>query len=247
MNHLVEIILALSQDEDQAISELCHTAIRTTLQELSFHEVVEQIFITHIIRLPRLISVGDVEEQTAAMLLLKGLIESLRNANLKLIFAVKDTLERFTTVLLSAVELKRDMSLLLEEYSLRNVDENDGYAVASPYKQFKNLRNQTIVNHFQSICELIGTSNASDVVVGYLLELLPENVCICNEIIVLLQFLLSSNGLKTSICNCLEDFLMDIHWHLAIQANKTTKLEMEEVIQCVTTTSTSDFFTIVIL
>lgn len=229
VNHLVEIILALSQDEDQSISELCDTAIRTTLQNLSFHEIVEQIFITHMIRLPRIINVGDEEEQIAAMLLLKGLLQSLRHSNLKLIFAVKDTLERFTTTLISAVELKRDMSLLLEEYSLRNVDDNDGYAVATIWKQFKNLRNQTIVDHFQSICELIGTSNASDVVVGYLLELLPENAGLCNEIIVLLQFLLSSDGHKASICNCLEDFLMDFRWHLAIQANKTTKLEMAEV------------------
>lgn len=232
VNHLVEILLALSQDDDESISELCDTAVRTTLQELSFHDIVEQIFITHIIRLPRIIAVGDEEEQIAAMLLLKGVLETLQHANLKLIFAVKDTLERLVAVLISAVELKLDMSLLLEEYSLRNVDENESYAVApTTWKQFKNLRTQTIVNHIQSICKLIGTSNASDVVVGYLLERLPDNVSICNEIIVLLQFLLNSNGHKTSICNCLEDFLLDIHWHLAIQATKTTKMEMEEVIQ----------------
>lgn len=226
---MVEIILALSQDEDQTIAELCDTSIRTTLKKLSFHEVVEQIFITHMIRLPRIINVGDEEEQIAAMLLLKGSLQTLRHSNLKLIFAVKDTLERFTAMLLSAVELKRDMSLLLEEYSIRNVDDNDVYAVGTAWKQFKNLRSQKIVDHFQSICELIGTSNASDVVVSYLLELLPENVGLCNEIIVLLQFLLSSDGHITSISNCLEDFLTDIRWHLAIQANKTTKLEMEEV------------------
>lgn len=227
---MVEILLALSQDDDQSISELCDTAIRTTLQELSLQDVVEQIFITHIIRLPRIVAVGDEEEQIAAMLLFKGLLESLRHANLKMIFAAKDTLERFVAVLISAVELKRDMSLLLEEYSLRNVDEADGFVAVSAWKQFKNLRNQTIVDHFRSICELIGRSNASDVVVRYLLELLPENVSICNEIIVLLQFLLNSNGHKTSIFNCLEDFLLDIHWHLAIQANTTTKMEMEEVV-----------------
>lgn len=227
---MVEILLALSQDDDQSISELCDTAIRTTLQELSLQDVVEQIFITHIIRLPRIVAVGDEEEQIAAMLLFKGLLESLRHVNLKMIFAVKDTLERFVAVLISAVELKRDMSLLLEEYSLRNVDEADGFVAVSAWKQFKNLRNQTIVNHFRSICELIGTSDASDVVVSYLLELLPENVSICNEIIVLLQFLLNSNCHKTSIFNCLEDFLLDIHWHLAIQANTTTQMEMEEVV-----------------
>lgn len=228
---MVETILALSQDEDQSIVELCGSVIRTTLQELSFHDAVEQIFITHIIRLPRIVAVGDEEEQIAAMLLFKGLINTLRHTDLKMIFTVSDTLERFVAVLISAAELKRDMSLLLEEYSLRNVDESDGYvAAAASWKQFKNLRSQTIVNHFQSICELIGTSNASDVVVGYLLERFPANLSICNEIIVLLQMLLNSNGHKTSIRNCLEDFLLDIHWHLAIQANTTTKMEMEEVI-----------------
>lgn len=227
---MVEILLALSQDEDQPISEYCQTAIRTTLQEISFQDVVEQIFVTHIIRLPRIIAVGDEEEQIAAMLLFKGLLESLRHANLKMIFAVQDTLERFVAVLISAVELKRDMSLLLEEYSLRNVDENEGYvAVGSTWKQFKNLRSQTVVELFKSVCESIGISNASDVIVGYLLERLSESVSICNEIIVLLQFLLNSNSHKTSIRNCLDDFLLDIHWHLAVQANTTTKMEMEEV------------------
>lgn len=229
---MVEILLALSQDEDQSISELCDTAIRTSLQELAFQDVVEQIFITHIIRLPRIIAVGDEEEQIGAMLLFKGLIQSLRQANLKMILAVKNTLERFVAVLISAVELQREMSLLLEEYSLRNVDEADGYVAVSTWKQFKNLRNQTIVDHFRSICKLIGTSNASDVIVGYLLERLPENVTSCNEIIVLLQFLLNSNDHKTSIFNCLEDFLLDIHWHLAIQANTTTEMAMEEVVGC---------------
>lgn len=227
---MVEILLALSQDEDQSIFELCDTAIRTTLQELSFQDVVEQIFITHIIRLPRIVAVGDEEEQIAAMLLFKGLVQTLQHANLKMILAVKDTLERFVAVLISAVELKRDMSLLLEEYSLRNVDEHEGYVVVSTWKQFKNFRSETIVHHFQSVCQLIGASNASDVVVGYLLERLSENVSICNQIIVLLQFLLNSNGHNTSICNCLEDFLSDIHWYLAIRANKTTQMEMEEVI-----------------
>lgn len=240
VNHLVEILLALSQDEDQTISDLCESAIRTTLQQLSFQDVVEQIFITHIIRLPRIIAVGDEEEQIAAMLLFKGLLDTLRHANLKMIFAVRDTLERFVAVLISAVELKRDMSLLLEEYSLRNVDDNDEFVTVSTWKQFKNLRSQKVVDHFRSICKLIGMSNASDVVVGYLLEQLPESVSICNEIIVLLQFLLNSIDHKTSICNCLEDFLQDIHWHLAIQANKTTKMEMEEVIGVVFFIETSN-------
>lgn len=232
VNHLLEILLALSQDEDQSISKLCNTTVRTTLQELSYRDFVEQTFITHIIRLPRIISVGDEEEQIAGMLLLKGLLVTLRHTNLKRIFAVQDTLDRFVAVLVSAVELQRDMSLLQYEFSLRNVDENDECVMVSTWKQFKNLRSRAIVEHFQSICELIGSSNASEVVVGYLLERLPDNVSICNEIIVLLQYLLYSNDHKTSICNCLEDFLLDIHWHLAVQANKTTNMEMVEVKLC---------------
>lgn len=230
VNHLLEILLALSQDTDPSISKLCDTTVQTTLQQLRFQDFVEQSFITHVIRLPRIISVGDEEEQIAGMLLLRGLLVTVQHTNLKRIFAVPDTLDRFVAVLVSAAELQRDMSLLRDEYSLRNIDENEGCVVASTWKQFKNLRSQIIVEHFQSICELIGTSNAAEVVVGYLLERLPENVSICNEIIVLLQWLLSSNDHKTSICNCLEEFLLDIHWHLAVQANKTTKMEMEEVI-----------------
>ncbi|XP_037027040.1 TELO2-interacting protein 1 homolog [Bradysia coprophila] len=227
-NHLLEILLALSQDEDPCIAKLCDATVRTTLQELPFQDFVEQTFITHIIRLPRIISVGDEDEQIAGMLLLKGLLVTLQHANLKRIFAVQDTLDRFVAVLVSAVELQRDVSLLQDEYSLRNIDESEGCVVPSTWKQFKNLRSQVIVEHFQSICELIGSSNASEVVVGYLLQRLPDNVSICNEIIVLLQWLLISSDHKTSICNCLEDFLLDIHWHLAVQANKTTKMEMEE-------------------
>lgn len=223
-------MLALSQDDDLSISEFCDNAIRTSLQKSVFVNIVEQTFITHIIRLPRIISVGDEEEQVAGMLLLKGLLAALSHANTKMIFTVQDTLERFVAVLISAVELKRNVSLLLEEFTLRNFDEIDELACTTlPWKQFKNMRSPTIVNHFQSICKIIGTSNASDMVVGYLLQQWPENVTTCNEIIVLLQFLLTSNDHRTSISNCLDEFLLDIHWHLAVQANKTTKMEREEV------------------
>lgn len=227
---LIEISLSLSQDEDKDIAKLCSSTLES-IGTTSNVDVVELIFHTHLKRLPRILLTGDEEEQLGAVLLLHGLVTCLEEKQMKILLSNLDTMESLMQILLAALELDHiTMDLLQNEHSLRTVDPTINRL---PWKRFKNLRHPRVEHELEKICKIIGRSTAAEIVVDYLLDLFKTNATNCNETIVLLQMILCCGGVKSNtywIQACLEEFLLDIHWDLSIQADQTTNLEMEEVV-----------------
>ena len=222
----------MSQDKNQQIRTICNQTLdNITANELNSHlDIIDNIFLTHLTRLPRIICTGDEEEQTAAFLLLKGLLLPLSKHNLKILLSSQQILIKFVQVLLTTVELELPIDLLHEEYSKRDI--NDPILSKTPWKSYKHLRNQDDIFMVYEIGGILGKSTAVEMIVMHLLDLFQMNIDSCNEILLLLQFILSTPGgsfNENLIKLCLNELLKPLHWDLAIKPNQTTNMSVQEV------------------
>lgn len=227
---LIQCLIALTQDESIEISKLCVEVLESTSSKYgNLIDNIEAIFLSHLIILPRIVYAGDDDDQLSAVLLLKGLLQNLAKTRLKIILSNAETLERFIAFLLSFCEMDRSMDLLHEEHSIRSIQENNVHKL--PWKEFRNIQSSITIDHFAQICHILGRSNAADLMFNHLMDLFTASNNNCNEILIILQSMLSLEGWgeieRTK--QCLEELLNDKHWILDIQANRTTNLEMEEV------------------
>lgn len=211
--------------------------------ELVFNEniidIVEQLFVDHLMRLIRVTHTGDEEEQMANIHLLRGFISMLSKANrLKITLSNEKILENFMIVLLSMVELDRPMKLLEENNNIYDLTEKRAENVQSlvrlrdntPWKSFQNLRNTKLIKEIASICECFSTNNAVNIfILEYLLKLLTKNSINCNEVLVIVQMMVNSfgkNGSSESLhIVILEELLHEFRWNLATEVSEVSKPE----------------------
>lgn len=222
---LFEMIIALSQDNEKTISKICHKIIQkhiiTNHQEHGL-DVIEEIFNVHLLRLPRIIYTGQDDEKISALLLLKGLVEILHDTKLKILLSNIDILDTFILILMACAEMLRTNELLQDEHSIRTVDMTDDKSVQlkRPWKQFKHLSSIKEQQILFEICQCICQSNACEIVVNYLLDLLNKANQSCNEVMVILQLILQNCKNKMYLMNYFDEFLASVHWKLAIQPSQ---------------------------
>lgn len=229
MSPLLESTFALSQDSNTEVAQLCQDTLNNPINSNFMHQL-ECIFLSHITKLQALIYSGDEDEQFAALLLLKGVLQYLAGKTLKTILTCSDTMEQFLHVLLFICELDRPLDLLHEEHALRSVDDSI-VSLKLPWKQFKNLQNDSLVQCFSEICQILGRSAAADMIFDHSMELFITSTKHCNQLLVLFQFMLAIDGWgEVGRCTvCLDELMSNKHWDLDVRANQTTSLEMVEV------------------
>lgn len=211
--------------------------------ELVFNEnivdIVEQLFVDHLMRLIRVTHTGDEEEQMANILLLRGFISILSKAKrLQITLSNATILENFIIVLLSLVELDRPMKLLEENNNIYDLTEKRAENVHSlvrlrdntPWKSFQNLRNAKLINEIASICECLSLNDTVHIfILEYLLELLTKNSINCNEALVIVQMVVNSidkDGSSESLhIVILEELLHEFRWYLATDISEASKPE----------------------
>lgn len=169
-------------------------------------DVAEELFADHLINLPRIIYTGDEPEQMVGFLQLLGIVRLLHATNrLKITLSNDEILEKFIAVLLLAIELERD-NRLLEMNSCHNYDvsdaamssvtahiENQSIVVASPWKNFKNLRTENLIQKIRSTCKCISQQQQTHaLILEFLLKLLARNSVNCNEALVLIQIFVTT-------------------------------------------------------
>lgn len=223
-----------------ALSEDCDSHLSTPSQfnDHTF-DVVEKIFISHLTKLPRIIYTGDEEEQSAGFNLLNGLIKTLSQTDhIKILLVHEHVLNKLLSALLASVELDRPNELLEEQHSIRIIDETADdctkLRTATPWKSFKNLRNQTLMLKLRNTCQLLSRDkSAKELVLTSLLKSFCSNSRNCNEILVLFQNFVLSETEKgewsTLDAAILEELLAYTHWGLGLQVTSTTELQMEEL------------------
>lgn len=229
MTPLLEATIALSQDNNIEIAQLCQNTLKNR-HNTNFTHQLECILMSHVARIQSIIYSGDEDEQLAALQLLKGVLQYLAGKSLKIILTCPDTMEQFVHVLLFIGELDRPLDLLHEEHALRSV-EDPMATLKLPWKQFKNLQNQSLVQCFSEICQILGRSAAADLIFNHSMEFFASSTMHCNQLLVLFQFMLAIDGWgEVARCSdCLEELMSNKHWDLDVRANQTTSLEMVEV------------------
>lgn len=226
------MLVALTQDDHPDVSNHCFdtlTNITTRLNASNHLDQLEQIFLAQLTQLPRLIHAGTEDELMAAVLLLTGLLQSLSKTRLKAVLSCTNTLDRFVAALLAIFELDRFADLLHEQQFTGNVHLDP--SLGTPWKRFVHLKSARLVNYSHRLVRIVGRSNAVEIVFKCLMDLLVENDQRCNEGLVVLQLLLALDGWGEveRIEQCLQEILGHRHWQLDVRADRSTRLEMEEV------------------
>lgn len=173
----------------------------------------------------------------AGLQLLKGVLHCLAHTRLKtLLSSDETTLQQFMTTMTGICELTRPDALLHIEYGTHDVvDDNALTNRRRQWREFKNLPNDTAVECVTSICQILGRSNAADILFAYAMDEFVRNTIDCNNVLVLMQLLLNGGGWGEAhrLHACLTELQRSVHWHLDEQATRTTEMKMAEVLLCI--------------
>lgn len=186
-------------------------------------EIVENLFIEHLVKLPRIFYTGDEDEQTANTAQLHGSVSALcKSDRIRITLANEAALRSLASALLSAVELDLTSKLLEGKYTVFELGEDVTGAIVNlqnntPWKVYRNLRNEAIITTIAKICQLLGDSpTASTFLIDFLLKGLHSNASNCNEVLVLLQLVLKSQHSCGAHCEMvIEELLVDSRWTLS--------------------------------
>lgn len=233
--NLMETIISLSEDENELVSKKCSECLKTLLTANDNFQLLENIlklFNLHLIKLPRIVYRGEENEQIAALTLLKGQIRLLSNGErLKIIFNNEQTLSTLIQILIAAVELEHSNELLLDEYAIRDHTSQSIFRNDSlPWKKnYKNLNNPILHKQVKEICDILGKSNVMYILVNYILDAIKTDVRNCNELIILLNYVIVENEIKLNVLETIfEELLEEIHWDLTIHANDNYILDQTD-------------------
>lgn len=226
---LLQIVIAVEVDANTVIS-------RNYSFNAEIIDMIDQIFLTHLIKMPRIICTGDEEDQTAGFSLLCSLLDVLTTTKrVDICLANANILNSLVSVLLTSVELQRPSQLLEEEHSIRVIDEEliDDRPLRNPtpWKEFKHLQNQSMSQKIQRTCQLLSiNAEIRELVLDVLLKSFRSNSRNCNEILVLFQYLMPTSKtevLSSSDLLILEEILGQTHWELTLQATTTTTTSLK--------------------
>ncbi|XP_034660104.1 uncharacterized protein LOC117896141 [Drosophila subobscura] len=245
--HILESVLALSEDADRKISQLCKdTLLRLQQQPNSQHifdENAELLLDAHLNKWPRILHRCEDNEQFAELLFLKGFLRNVNAEKLQLFFLVPKNLEMFVTCLLTALDLRTTRDLLNEEYSLRRIQDGKSKELAAefvklPWRQFKHVSSKRTEDILSDIAALLGAEPAINrIIFDYCQDLILQRSSAMNESILLLTMMVSPQA-KTARESrlvlaelLLEQLLRDEHWSLALQPDSAWRLKVDKPTQ----------------
>lgn len=229
INTFAEILLILSQDEDQSIAIYFTKVIedlsrdQSTEFSVSNRDLIER----HLGRMSRIIFRQSENEQLTALALLKAQLNCLPDQELILLFSSRKTLEIFSHNLLLFVEFNHDNpDLLKEEYTIRDYADKAHLTEAKkPWEDFKhfNSKSPKVINLIKEIMKSLGGRSATRILIDYLLDLLRDKPLNVGEIVKVLQ-LIGSSGCERDnveiIEKLLDELLDEKYWNLSFQIVK---------------------------
>lgn len=243
--HLLESVLALSEDEEPNIAKLCQATLSELQQRPScsdiFDENAELLLDAHLNKWPRILHRCEDNEQFSELMFFKGFLRNLSADKLQLLLLVPKNLELFVMCLLSALDQRTSRDLLNEEYSLRRIVEGSPKELAAqfsqlPWRQFKYLSSERSVNVLYDICALLGAElSLNRLIFDCCQDLIDKRSTSMNESI-LLQTLMVTPQQGTARASrlvltdlLLDEILCDDHWHLALQPDAAWRLKVDKV------------------
>lgn len=191
-------------------------------------DITEELLLTHLVRLPRVIYTGTEEQKIGDVSLLRKIIILLfEKDRLRIILSSADIIEKLLSVLLSAVQLEKSyvhVDICEDIWHM-----NDNYisqalfaspSRKAPWKMYKNSRDQQFVNDIDEICKYISKNDRAYVyVLEFLIKMIQKNSDKSNEVLVIIQMLLSHSFKINDTCGSLhililENLLCEKHWKI---------------------------------
>lgn len=186
-------------------------------------EIVENLFLEHLMKVPRIFYTGDEEDQSACTAQFYGFISALcKSDRIRITLANENALRNLVSALLCAIELDLTSKLLESDQTVYEIGEDVTETIANlqnntPWKVYRNVRNEKIIIEIAKICRHLGDSQAaSTFLIDFLLKSLHSNASNCNEILVLLQLILKESHKCRSHCEwIIEELLAEVRWTLS--------------------------------
>ncbi|XP_017031707.1 TELO2-interacting protein 1 homolog [Drosophila kikkawai] len=243
--HILESVLALSEDEDPEVAQRCRDTL-LHLQEMPssqgiFDENAEMLLDAHLNKWPRILHRCEDNEQFAELLFFKGFLRSVNAQKLQLLLLVPKNLEMFVTCLLTALDLSTSRELLNEEYSLRRMREGDSKDLAAElskltWRQFKHLGSDRTVAILYDIAAILGAEpTLNRLIFDYCQDLIKQKSMAMNEAVLLLTLMVTRPAVKAARESRLElarllldQLLCDEHWNLALQPDAAWRLKVDK-------------------
>lgn len=187
-------------------------------------EIVENLFLEHLIKLPRIFYTGDEDDQLASTAGFYGFISALcKSDRIRITLANEVTLRSLVSALLCAIELDLTSNLLEGDQTVYQIGEDVVETIANlrnntPWKVYRNIRNEKIVSAIGRICQHLGDSQtASTFLIDFLLKSLHSNASNCNEVLVLLQLILTESHTTRAHCEwIIDELLAENRWSLSV-------------------------------
>lgn len=191
-------------------------------------EIVENLFVELLMKLPRIYHTGDEDDQLACTAELAGYVTALKGSNrLRITLANANILRNLMAALLSAIELDLTSKLYEEDHAIYEINVEAVEAIASlrnnsPWKSYRNVRSELVVATIEKICRELGDApTANTFVIDFLLKLLHGNAPNCNEALVLLQFVIRASSKCQSDCALIaEELLAEERWTLSMKVSE---------------------------
>jgi len=246
--HVLESVLALSEDENEKIALRCRETLVLLQQQPSsqgiFDENAEMLLDAHLNKWPRILHRGEDNEQFAELLFFKGFLRNVNADKLQLLLLVPKNLEMFVTCLLTALDQRPTRDLLNEEYSLRRIREGDSKGLAAelvklPWRQFKYLASKRTVDILYDIGAMLGAQpSLNRLIFDHCQELIEQRSSSMNECVLLLTLMVTPQEKKAResrlvLANLfLDQILRDDHWNLSLQPDSAWRLKVSKVCKC---------------
>lgn len=195
---LIEILIILSQDEQPEVSAASLLAIKlfSEICELrndvkSLVEIVEDSLYELITKLPRILYGIDLTMKERQLSLLSGYLDILGRAHVNTLLSSAQHLHRLLSSLFIAAALDCSSVTLLEEVSLRNL-EDEISSSQNGWRKFKWCNTQTSQHRIEQICrKLVKYSNLS-LFIHYLLDNFNSGETYRKEITLIFNYIFAS-------------------------------------------------------
>ncbi|KAJ8959272.1 hypothetical protein NQ314_006300 [Rhamnusium bicolor] len=194
LSHLIEIVLALSEDENDEVKQKCNDILGKLSSQLSSSslksllENLEEGFYNDINRLPRKFNGIDEREQLTSLNLIIGYINLFGEHNLSQVLLSVTHLNKLMLTLIHISELEKSNISLLEEYTVKDLELTPNQR--TPWKNFRHFKEDEIRDKLGKLCTLLAKFGTFRIISDFLLDTImyhtenrKEAIFILNETI----------------------------------------------------------------
>ncbi|CAG9859979.1 unnamed protein product [Phyllotreta striolata] len=231
-SHLIEIVIALTEDEDHNISNENHVILQNLSSRFSTEKLkallenLEEGFIEGVNSLPRKFNGIDKREQVASINLLMGYLKLFGEHKLNQVLLPANRLNNLLTTISHISELDRKSTGLIEEYPLKDL--NQSVNSKTPWKKFVRFKDELLGKKIEDLCNLLGRFSSLKMVCDFLLDVIIDDrhqrceaIFILNGVITGIN---SSSVDKEIIADIIETYTDDAFLQVPLAVNENVTL-----------------------